>query len=56
MLPVLKYPSLALAVCLIAVPLARGEGEKKENKEDAKAVIAVFRSACWGSRSFVCSP
>jgi protease-4 len=39
---VLKYPSLALAVCLIAVPLARGEGEKKENKEDAKAVIAVF--------------
>ena len=39
MLPVLKHPSLALAVCLVAVPLARGEGERKEA---AKAVIAVF--------------
>lgn len=35
----LKYPLLALAVCLIAVPLARGEAE---NKEGAKGVIAVF--------------
>ncbi len=39
MLPMLKYPSLALTVCLMAVSLARGEGEKKEN---APAVIAVF--------------
>jgi protease-4 len=38
----LKYPLLALAVCLIAVPLARAEEKKKESKGDAKAVIAVF--------------
>ncbi len=42
MLRTLKYPSLALAVCLIAVPPARAEGEKTENKGDGKAVIAVF--------------
>jgi protease IV len=39
MLRMLKRLSLALAVCLIAVPLARADGE---NKEEAKAVIAVF--------------
>jgi len=42
MLRMLKYPLLALAVCLIAVPLARAEEKKKESKGDAKAVIAVF--------------
>ena len=42
MLRMLKCPSLALVVCLIAAPLARGEGEKKENKKDAKTVVAVF--------------
>jgi len=39
MLRMLKYSLLVLAVCLIAAPLARGEGEKKG---DAKAVVAVF--------------
>ncbi len=42
MLRMLKRLSLALAVCLIAVPSARADGKKKENKEDAKPVIAVF--------------
>jgi hypothetical protein len=28
----LKCASFLLTACLVAVPLARGEGEKKENK------------------------
>src|SRR5271165_6434990 len=39
MLRMLKYPSLVLAACLIAVPLVRAE---EETKKDAKAVVAVF--------------
>ncbi|GAF90716.1 unnamed protein product, partial [marine sediment metagenome] len=39
MLRMPKYPLLALAVCLIAAPLSRANGE---TKEDAKAVVAVF--------------
>ena len=39
MLRMLKYPLLALAVYVIAAPLARANGERKE---DEKAVVAVF--------------
>ncbi len=35
----MKYPVFVLAVCLIAVPMARGEGEKKN---DTKTLIPVF--------------
>lgn len=33
---------IAAAVCLMAAPLARGAGDDKEKKDDAKATIAVF--------------
>ena len=39
MLRAIKYPMLVLAVCLVAVPLARA---KEETKKDAKPVVAVF--------------
>jgi len=38
MLRMLKYPLLAMVVCLIAVPLAKGEGKKAYEKP----VVAVF--------------
>ena len=42
MLRKLMRVSLVLTVCLVAMPLARGQGEKNESKKDAKPVVAVF--------------